>query len=68
MLEGSDRYVDDIFRFVNRKPKNTLLQFIIVTLFYTFAYLLYLSLSDPTLASDREGIDNPIFALCARVC
>ena len=37
------------------------------TLFYTFTYLLYLSLSDLTLASNHEGIDNPFIALGASI-
>ena len=38
------------------------------TLFCTFTYLLYLSLSDLILASNREGIDNPFIALGASIC
>ena len=50
------------FRSINQKtPKNTSLQFIC----FTFSNLLYLSLSDLTFASGREGIDNPFIALVA---
>jgi hypothetical protein len=34
---------------------------------FMFSNLLYLSLSDLTFASDREGIDNPFIALGASV-
>ena len=47
-----------IFRSINQKPKN-ILSFV------------YLSLSDLTFASNREGIDNPFIALgagCLIVC
>ena len=47
--------------------KNTLLQFIYFYLLLRFSNLLYLSLSDCILASDREGIDNPFIALGASV-
>ena len=47
--------------------KNTLLQFICVYFILRFSNLLYLSLSDLILASDREGIDNPFIALGASV-
>ena len=40
----------------------------IFTLVCSFIYLLYLSLLDLTLVRDREGIDNPFFALCLLVC
>ena len=46
------------FRSINQKPKN-ILSFV------------YLSLSDLTFATDREGIDNPFAALsasCLIVC
>ena len=51
------------------KPKNpkipccNLFRF---TLVCSFIYLLYLSLLDLTLVSDREGIDNPFITLVAR--
>jgi hypothetical protein len=38
------------------------------TLFCTFTYLLYLSLSDLILASNHEGINNPFIALGASIC
>ena len=38
------------------------------TLFCTFTYLLYLSLSDLILASNRGGTDNPFIALGASIC
>ena len=53
------------------KPKNPKIpccNLFIFTLVCLFIYLLYLSLLDLTLVRDREGIDNPFFALCARVC
>ena len=37
------------------------------TSFCTFTYLLYLSLSDLTLASNREGIGNPFIVLGASI-
>ena len=52
----------------NQKPKNTLLQFIYLYFFCTSIYLLYLSLSDLILAINRDGIDNPFFALGASIC
>ena len=55
-----------IFRSINKKPKNTLLQFICFYFSLRFSNLLYLSLSDLILASDREGIDNP-FSRCVQV-
>ena len=45
--------------------KNILLQFIYFYLLLCFSNFLYLSLSDLTFASDREGIDNPFIALGA---
>ena len=50
-----------------KKPKNTLLQFIYFYFVLRFGNLLYLSLSDLIVASDREGIDNPFIALGASV-
>ena len=50
-----------IFRSINQKYKNTSLSFIY------FLFVLYLSLSDLTFASDREGIDNPFNVLGASV-
>ena len=53
------------------KIKNTkilcynLFSFILV---HTFTFLLYLSLSDLILASNREGIDNSFVALGASIC
>ena len=60
-----------IFRSINQKPQNTLLQFIYFYFILRFSYLLYLSLSDLTFASNREGLDNPFIALgasCLIVC
>ena len=37
-------------------------------LFCTFTYVLYSSLSDLILASNREGVDNPCIALGASIC
>src|SRR3990170_8991519 len=56
-----------IFRSINQKPKNTLLQFICFYFVLRFRNLLYLFLSDLTFAIDREGIDNPFIALGASV-
>ena len=50
---------------LNHKYKNTLLQFICFCFVLCFSNLLYLSLSDHTIAIDREGIDNPFIALGA---
>ena len=50
-----------------KKPKNTLLRFIYFYFVLRFSNLLYLSLSDLTFESDREGIDNPFITLGARV-
>lgn len=47
--------------------KNTSLSFIYFYLVLHFSNLLYLSLSDLTVAIDHEGIDNPFFALGASV-
>jgi hypothetical protein len=47
--------------------KNTLLQFYLLLFSLPFSNLLYLSLLDLILASDREGIDNPFIALGASV-
>ena len=44
-----------------------MLQFIYFYFVLHFSDLLYLSLSDLILASDREGIDNPFIALVARI-
>ena len=44
-----------------------MLQFICIYFILCFSNLLYLSLSDLTFASDREGIDNPFIALGASV-
>src|SRR5215216_4344209 len=46
-----------------KNPKIPCCNLFIFTLFCTFIYLLYLSLSDLILAINREGIDNPFFAL-----
>ena len=48
-----------IFRSTN--PKIPCCNLFTFTLFCTFTYLLYLSLSDLILASNREGIDNPFY-------
>jgi hypothetical protein len=56
-----------IFISINQKPKNTLLQVIYFYFVLHFSNLLYLSLSDLILASDRGGIDNPFIALGASV-
>ena len=52
-----------IFRSINQKTKKYLTEFYLFLL--CFSNLLYLSLSDLTFASDREGIDNPFIALGA---
>src|SRR3989337_2060941 len=58
-------YYFQIYKTKNSKiPCCNLFTFI---LFYTFIYLLYLSLSDLILASNREGIDNPFIALGASI-
>ena len=46
-----------IFRPIKPKPKVTLLQFIYLHFVLRFSNILYLSLSDLTIAIDREGID-----------
>ena len=51
-------YYFPIFYFLFYKPKNT----------KNIYFIVYLSLSDLTFASDREGIDNPFIALGASVC
>ena len=51
-----------------KNPKSPCCNLFIFTLVCSFIYLLYLSLLDLTLVRDREGIDNPFFALCASVC
>ena len=51
-----------------KPPKIPCCNLFIFTLVCSFVYLLYLSLLDLTLVRDREGIDNPFFALCASVC
>jgi hypothetical protein len=51
-----------------KNPKITCCNLFTFTLFCTFIYLLYLSLSDLILASNREGIDNPFIALGASIC
>src|SRR3990170_7220881 len=59
-------YYFQIYKIKNPKiPCCNLFTFI---LFCTFIYLLYLSLSDLILASNREGIDNPFIALGASIC
>src|SRR3989337_3240573 len=50
-----------------KNTKNTLLQFIYFYFVFRFGNLIYLSLSDLTIAIDREGIDNPFIALGASV-
>ena len=57
-----------IFRSINQKTQKYLATIYLYLLILPFTYLLYLSLLDLTLASDREGIDNPFFMLCASVC
>ena len=53
---------------INQKiPKNTLLQSFYFYFTFRFSNILYLSLSDLILASNREGIDNPFIALGASV-
>ena len=59
-------YYFHIYKIKNTKiPCCNLFTFI---LFCTFTYLLYLSLLDLILASNREGIDNPFFVLGASIC
>ena len=53
-------YYFAIFYFQIYKPKNP-------KIFYLLFSFIYLSLSDLTFASDREGIDNPFIALGASV-
>ena len=52
---------------MNQKPKNTSLSFIYFYFVLRFSNLLYPSLLDLILASDREGIDNPFITLGASV-
>ena len=54
-----------IFRSINQKTQKYLAA--IYLLLLCFSTLLYLSLSDLTFASDREGIDNPFIMLGASV-
>ena len=56
-----------IFRSFNQKPKNTSPSFIYFYFVLRFSNILYPSLSDLILASDREGIDNPFITLGASV-
>ena len=59
-------YYFQIYKIKNTKISScNLFNFI---LFPTFTYLLYLSLSDLILASNREGIDNPFITLGASIC
>ena len=53
-----------IFRSINQKYLAAIYLFLLC---FTFINLLYLSLFDLILASDREGIDNPFIALGASV-
>ena len=53
-----------IFRSINQKTQKYLTEFYLLL---CFRNLLYLSLSDLTFASDREGIDKPFIALGASV-
>ena len=58
-----------IFRSINQKTQKYLdAIYIDLFQFAFFIYLLYLPLLDLTLVQDREGIDNPFFALSASVC
>ena len=50
-----------IFRSKTETPKIPCCNLFTFTLFCTFIYLLYLSLSYLILASDREEIDNPFY-------
>ena len=67
MIPGSIFYhiIFKSTKFKTKKPCCNLFTFI---LFYTFTYLLYLSLSDLILASDPEGIDNPFIVLGVSIC
>ena len=47
-----------------KKPKNTSLSFIYFYFVLRFSNLLYLSLSDLTIAIDLEGTDNPFIVAC----
>ena len=51
-----------------KNPKIPCCNLFTFTLFCLFIYVLYLSLSDLILASNREGIDNPFIALGASIC
>ena len=51
-----------------KNPKISCCNLFIFILFCTFIYLLYLSLSDIILGSNREGIDSPFIALGASIC
>ena len=65
---SSENYGPQVYFYHITKTKNTLLQFIDVYFISRFFYLLYLSLPDLILASNREGIDNPFIALGASIC
>ena len=52
----------------NKNSKNTLLQFYFIYFILCFC-LIYLSITIQfNLAINRRGIDNPLFALGARIC
>ena len=50
-----------------KNPKIPCCNLFIFILFYTSIYLLYLSLSDLIIASNREGNDNPFIMLGASI-
>ena len=54
-----------ILRSINQKTQKYLAAIYLPSLYFPFYSSLYLSLLDLTLASDREGIDNPFIALGA---
>ena len=56
-----------IFISITQKIQKILAAIYLILFRFTFSNLLYLSLSDLTFASDREGIDNPFIALDASV-
>ena len=61
-------FYHNIFRSTKSKTQIPCCSLFIFILFWTFIYLLYLSLSDLILASNREGNDNPFIALGASIC
>ena len=64
---SSENYGPGVYLYHILKSKNTFLQFIYFYFYFLFLFI-YLSLRNLILAINRQGIDNPLFALGESIC